>query len=64
MSFPDYVRVRRLNKAAALLAQSSRPVTEIAAETGFSTASYLILCFRKQYGVTPAQFRKLSSVEA
>ena len=64
MSFPAYVRVRRLNKAAALLAQSSRPVTEIAAETGFSTASYLILCFRKQYGVTPAQFRKLSSVEA
>lgn len=59
MSFPAYVRARRLNRAAALLAEGDRSVTEIALETGFSTASYLILCFRQQYGITPRRFRDL-----
>lgn len=63
MSFPAYVRGKRLGKAAALLAQSSLPITQIALETGFSSTSYLILCFRRQYGVTPVQFRRLSSFE-
>jgi len=60
MSFPAYVRGKRLGRAAALLAQSDRSITEIAVETGFSSASYLVACFRKQYGVTPTCFRSLT----
>jgi len=60
MSFPAYVRGKRLSKAAALLAQSKQTITEIAVETGFSSASYFVLCFRKQYGITPSRFRKLT----
>ena len=60
MSFPAYVRVKRLSRAAALLAQTQLSITQIAVETGFSSASYLILCFRRQYGVTPTQFRRLA----
>lgn len=59
MSFPAYVRSRRLSRAAVLLAEGERTITDIALETGFSTASYLILCFRQQYGITPLQFRRL-----
>lgn len=59
MSFPAYVRSRRLSRAAVLLGDGARSVTDIALETGFNTASYLILCFRQQYGVTPNQYRKL-----
>lgn len=59
MSFPTYVRSRRLSRAAALLAGSDRSITDVALETGFSTASYLILCFRRQYGMTPSRFRRL-----
>lgn len=62
-SFPAYVRGKRLNKAAVLLSQTQRSIADIAAETGFSSPSYLILCFRQQYGVTPAQFRKLYIAE-
>ena len=59
MSLPAYMRERRLGRAAALLAEADRSITDVALETGFSTASYLILCFRRQYGMTPNQFRRL-----
>lgn len=58
-SFPAYVRAMRLSRATALLVDSDKSITEIALETGFSTASYFILCFRKKYKMTPAQFRGL-----
>ena len=63
ISFPAYVRSKRLEKAAALLVQTPLSITDIAMETGFSSASYLILCFRQQYGITPTRFRKHSSIE-
>ena len=44
---------------AELLTVSDRSVTDVAIEAGFSTASYLILCFRRQYGMTPARFHAL-----
>lgn len=56
-SLPSYVRRLRLTHAARMLAQSDRSVTEIAAETGFASASYFALCFREQNGVTPRQFQ-------
>ena len=59
MSFPAYVRSRRLSRAALLLSDSRKSIADVAVETGFNTASYLIYCFRSQYGVTPSQFRKL-----
>lgn len=58
-SFPAYVRSIRLSRAMAMLVESEKSVTEIAMECGFNTASYLILCFRKQYRMTPAQFRSV-----
>lgn len=58
-TFPAYVRLMRLSRAAELLTVSDRSVTDVAIEAGFSTASYLILCFRRQYGMTPARFRAL-----
>lgn len=56
-SFPAFVRGQRLNAAMRLLLESEKSITDIAMETGFSSASYLILCFRRQYHLTPAQFR-------
>lgn len=59
MSFPAYVRSRRLSRAALLLVETTKSITDIALETGFSSASYLILCFRRQYSTTPHHFRTL-----
>lgn len=61
MSFPAYVRAQRLRMASLLLADSDKSITEVALASGFNTASYLILCFRNQYGITPSQFRKMHS---
>lgn len=58
-SFPAFVRGLRLSKAAGLLVNTEQSITEIAMECGFSTSSYMILCFRQQYNMTPIQFRKL-----
>ncbi|MBE5782982.1 MAG: helix-turn-helix domain-containing protein [Clostridiales bacterium] len=58
-SFPAYVRSLRLSRAMAMLVESNKSVTDIAMECGFNTSSYLILCFRKQYRLTPAQFRSI-----
>ena len=61
-AFPAYVRTLRLNRAVARLVESDESITEIAMACGFSSASYLILCFRRQYRMTPAQFRTLYAV--
>ncbi|HHQ5724620.1 TPA: GlxA family transcriptional regulator [Klebsiella variicola subsp. variicola] len=53
-----YWRTMRLEQARKLMADSSNGINAIAAATGFSDASHLILWFRKQYGETPSSFRK------
>ena len=61
MAFPAYVRSQRLRHASQLLVTGNLSIAEIAAQTGFNTASYLILCFRNQYGITPSHFRKMNT---
>jgi len=53
-----YWRKLRLEHARKKLADSSAHVTTIAIECGFSDASHFIAWFRKQYGETPAAYRK------
>jgi len=53
-----YWRKLRLEHGRKLLADTSAHVTTIAMECGFSDASHFILWFRKQYGETPAAYRK------
>ncbi len=54
----DYLLDTRLDRARRLLADTSRPVTEIALQCGFSTASYFTLCFRRKFGMTPTACRR------
>jgi len=53
-----YWRKLRLEHARKKLADSSAHVTSIALECGFADASHFIAWFRKQYGETPAAYRK------
>lgn len=64
MTFPAYVRSQRLLRASRLLSDTDKSIADVAVETGFKTASYLILCFRSQYGITPSQFRRLYSSDS
>ena len=57
-SLPSYIRRLRLIKAAKLLIHTNKSITEIATETGFSSISFFVKCFREQNGITPKHFRR------
>jgi AraC family transcriptional regulator len=56
-----YVKGRRLEKAAGLLAENSRNITAIARECGFQSISAFNAQFKQRYGKTPGAFRKSRS---
>ena len=47
-----------MERAAELLRDSSLSVLGVAQSVGYSSASQFTAAFRRQYGVTPAQYRK------
>ena len=57
----DYLRHRRLLRAASLLSSTDLPITEIALECGFSSPSYFSMQFKKLAGLTPLEYRKTVS---
>lgn len=52
----EFIRTIRLRRAAEMLRESSKTVTEIAYATGFSSVSYFSRCFRNMFGMPPTQF--------
>ncbi len=55
----EYVMAHRLERAASLISGTSRSVTEIAFECGFSTPSHLTSQFRGRFGVVPSEWRRV-----
>jgi AraC family transcriptional regulator len=54
----EYLRGRRLEKAASLLAESAAPLSEVALASGFADQSHLAKSFKRAFGVTPSTFRR------
>jgi AraC family transcriptional regulator len=52
-----YLQQVRLQRVAALLRASSRPITDIALDCGFTSPSRLSVAFRRRYGCTPSSYR-------
>jgi AraC-like DNA-binding protein len=48
----------RLERAKDLLTVSSRPVTEICFDVGFTSLGSFSTLFRRQVGISPAEFRR------
>ena len=55
-TFSDYVNDIRISRACHLLAETDKPINEIAHATGFESLSYFNRVFLKKKGVTPSQF--------
>ena len=58
LSFGDYIRKLRIEKATTLLAGSQYSLAEIAYITGFSDQSHFNRIFKKNIGITPSQYRR------
>jgi AraC-like DNA-binding protein len=51
----------RINRGAALLRTGTEPITEVAFRSGFGDSNYFTRQFRKQFGVSPRQYRQQHS---
>lgn len=58
LSFGDYIRKLRIEKAVQLLAQSNHSLAEIAYLTGFSDQSHFNRIFKQYMGKNPSSYRK------
>ncbi len=54
----DFIKSIRLQRAAELLKQDAGNVSDIAFKTGFTSTAYFVANFRKQYGITPGEYKK------
>lgn len=59
LSFGEYLRKMRVDKAIGYLAQKKYTLAEIAYLTGFSDQSHFIRVFKKHIGMTPLAYKKL-----
>ncbi len=55
-SVNEFIRTIRLKKAAWLLTNSNKQITDIAFTVGFSNAAYFTKCFTDQFGVSPRKY--------
>lgn len=58
LSFGDYLRKLRIEKAIEYLEQSDHSLTRIAYLTGFSDQSHFTRIFKKHMGRSPSEYRK------
>ena len=59
MSFTEYLNDLRLRRAAKEIELSSRAISDISYDHGFENAGYFFKSFKKKFGITPMQYRKI-----
>lgn len=57
-SIATHVKIHRLEHAAALLAETSDPIQDIAGQVGYESQSKFTSAFREKYGCSPSEYRK------
>lgn len=62
-SLADMITSKRLEKIALLLINTNRTVEDISLNNGFSAINSFYVSFKKQYGMTPAQYRKQFNIK-
>ena len=58
ISIIEYMTMRRLQTAGAILSKTEKSITEAALESGFSSIGNFYKKFKALYGVTPLEFKK------
>ncbi|MBL8991896.1 MAG: helix-turn-helix domain-containing protein [Spirochaetia bacterium] len=58
----EYIASYRMEKSAEFLRSTEMRITEVARRSGFSYDHYFHLCFKKHFGVTPSEYRRLTPI--
>lgn len=53
----EYLNAKRLKKTEELLKSTNLTITEISARTGFNNITYFNRLFKKQFGMSPTEYR-------
>jgi len=53
----EFIRIIRLKRAAQLLRESGRNVSEIAYQLGFNNPKYFAKYFKEEFGVLPSVYQ-------
>lgn len=59
-----YLMQVRLEKVCQLLVESDKPVNDVATLCGFGSITYFHTAFKKEYGITPSEYRQQKTSEA
>ena len=57
LNFLQYLNAWRINKAAALMRDPRKNISEIATDCGFPSPGYFAKIFKRFSGMTPSQYR-------
>ena len=58
VTITEYIALLRCKKAANLLKKTNLPIQEISSYVGYSDNNYFVKVFKKNYDMTPTEFRK------
>lgn len=61
MGLSEYISQERIHKAEHLLSTTADPIQDIATATGFDTAQYFSIVFKKTTGISPSEYRRTHS---
>ncbi len=56
----EYINLQRINLAKELLSTTDLKIIDISIKVGFNSVTYFNLLFKREVGVTPTEFRKVS----
>ena len=61
LNVKEYVNKIRIERACRLISETELSITEVAEQTGFSSARYFSTAFKQYMGVTPTQYKAKSA---
>lgn len=59
-----YLSMKKMERAAILLRETDKTLSEVCADVGFTSLSHFIQKFKKYHGVTPKEYQRISNMDA
>ena len=60
----QYLSIKKMERAAILLRETDKTLSEVCSDVGFTSLSHFIQKFKKYHGVTPKEYQRISNMDA